>query len=137
MRIRSSLAASFLLALVTAPGCLEGDPNPLANEDAGTRTSSSGQPAPVPTVTPSGQCSGDGTQAVNLPFRNNFTDRSVRLFWVNQRCTEIAYAVLAPGVSTVQQTYIAHVWRVRDASTGALYEEFIPTTTAPPEVAVP
>jgi len=127
-----------LLAFASLTACLEGDPNPLAEQNGGsTAAGSSGQASPTPTVQPSGACSQNSTQAVNLPFRNNFSDRSVRLYWVNYQCGESDYGVIGPGQSRVQQTYVGHPWRVRDLSTGALYKEFVPTTTAPPEVSVP
>ncbi|MBX3204640.1 MAG: hypothetical protein KF764_06195 [Labilithrix sp.] len=133
-RRSSSFAAraSFVAALLVA-GCLEGDPNPTSEGSSGT----SGQPAPAPTVEPSGACSQNGAQAVNLPFRNAFRDRSVRLVWVDYGCNEVGAGELGPGETRVQQTYVTHPWRVRDAVTNALYKEYVPTTTAPPEVVVP
>lgn len=136
------LALGVSLALV---GCLEGDPNPTSSQGAsgtGSSTSSGGNSssssgAPVPTVQPGAACSVQSTQAVNLPFRNAFEDRSVQIFWVDYQCRESLYRVLAPGETHVQTTYVSHPWRVRDAVTGALYKEVVPTTTAPPEVVVP
>lgn len=129
------VATSLLLA-----GCLEGDPNPTlepGSSGIGGPGASGTSDAPAPEVQPSGACSQNSAQAVNLPFRNAFTDRSVRLFWVDYGCKEVGYAVLGPGQTWVQQTYVTHPWRVRDASTNALYKEVVPTTTAPPEVTVP
>ena len=137
--IARPLAAATLLvlALASTSACLEGDPNPLAEQSQGSSgIGTSDQPSPSPTAEPSTACSQNSTQPVNLPFRNAFTDRSVRLFWVDYSCNEVAYKVLAPGQTHVQQTYVGHPWRVRDASTNALYKELVPTT-APPEVVVP
>lgn len=131
-------AAVVIVAVASASGCLEGDPNPLENQNPGSSgIGSSGQPSPAPTVQPSSACSQNSAQAVNLPFRNAFTDRSVRLFWVDYSCNEVGYNEIGPGKTHVQQTYVGHPWRVRDAATNALYKEFVPTTTAPPEVVVP
>ncbi len=135
-----ALAVAVLLGLASAAlaACLEGDPNPLSEQTPGSSgIASSGQPSPSPTTQPSNACSQNATQAVNLPFRNNFTDRSVRLYWVDYSCKEVAYNVLGPKQTHVQQTYVGHPWRVRDEMTNALYEEVIPTSTAPPEVVVP
>ncbi|MCW5834925.1 MAG: hypothetical protein KIS78_21165 [Labilithrix sp.] len=146
----SSAARASVLAALALAGCLDGDPNPTNEPGQGSSGASgssssggagssgaSGQPAPAPTVEPSGACSQSSAQAVNLPFRNAFTDRSVRLFWVDYGCNEVGYDVLAPGQARVQQTFVSHPWRVRDAATNALYKEYVPTTTAPPEVVVP
>lgn len=123
------------LALAMLVGCLEGDPNPTSGQ--ASSSGSSGQVPPAATIQPSSACSAASTQAVNLPFRNAFSDRTVRLFWVDTSCREIAYSAIASGQTFVQQTFVGHVWRVRDASTNALYKEVTPTTTAPPEVTVP
>ncbi len=146
-RSSSSVArASLVAALVVVAGCLDGDPNPTTDSSDGSSGASSsgasggggssgtsGQPALEPTSV----CSQNSGQAVNLPFRNAFTDRSVRLFWVDYGCNEVAYDVLEPGQARVQRTFVSHPWRVRDAATNALYKEYVPTTTAPPEVVVP
>ena len=133
--------AAIVVACPALGGCLEGDPNPLARDDDPDQSSSGGgapsQPAPAPTAQPSSASSKDGPQPVNLPFRNGFTDRSVRIFWVDYGCNEVAYNVLEPGQSHVQQTYVGQPWRVRDAATNALYREVVATSTAPPEVVVP
>ena len=143
-------ARASLVAALVLTGCLEGDPNPTTDSSEGSSGASSsgasggggssgsfGQPAPAPTLEPASVCSQESAQAVNLPFRNAFTDRSVRLFWVDYGCNEVAYDVLGPGQARVQRTFLTHPWRVRDAATNALYKEYVPTTTAPPEVVVP
>ena len=136
-----SLLVRTAFALAMLSGCLEGDPNPLAREDDADQGSSGsgtpGQPAPAPTVEPSSACSTNSSQPVNLPFRNGFTDRSVRLYWVDYGCKEVAYSLVGPGQSHVQQTFVGHPWRVRDEATNALYREAVATSTAPPEVVVP
>lgn len=139
------MTRSVLLALasmsVLGAGCLDGDPNPTTqgqgSSGASGTSGTSGTPAPAQTVQPSNRCSTNSTQAVNLPFRNAFTDRAVRLWWVDQACNPVAYDVLMAGQSHVQQTYVGHVWQVRDTVTNALYKEYVPMTTAPPEVVVP
>jgi hypothetical protein len=132
---------SLLLLATMFVGCLDGDPNPTDPtqnaSSSGIGGSTSGSPSPSPTTQPSGTCSQQNAQAVNLPFRNNFADRSVKIFWVDYGCNEQAYNTIAPGGTHVQQTYVGHPWRVRDAVTNALYKEVVPSTTAPPEVTVP
>lgn len=119
------------IALVAVTGCLDGDPNPTKDQ-----ASSSGSAAAVATVQPSSACSKASNQAVNVTFHNLFTDRSVRLYWVDYTCKEIAYDVIAPGQSHVQATFATHPWRIRDAQTGALYKEYV-TDSAATDVAVP
>ena len=113
-------------SIVLSTCCLDGDPNPTEGQTS-SGVGSTGTPDAG-----SSACSKTSTQPVNLPFRNAFTDRSVRLFWVDPTCKEVPYSVLAPGQSYVQQTFVTHLWRVRDNTTHVLYKEFVPTTTAPP-----
>jgi hypothetical protein len=131
---------------VLAAACLEGDPNPVGQSgtsgtsgtpgSSGFPVGSSGSPAP-PTVQPTAACSGPGTQAVTLTFKNQTADRSIDLLWVDQQCTEVRYATLGPGASHVQPTFVGHVWRMRDTATHALYKEYVPRLALPAEVTVP
>jgi hypothetical protein len=139
-RARSAIAAAALalLSLPLVAGCLEGDPNPLKQgSSSGTITpGSSGSPAEIPTVQPSGACSQAAMLPVTLTFRNQ-TSRSVDLFWADYQCKELSYGTIGPGASHLQQTFVGHVWRLRDTATGALYKEFIPTTIGSIDVVIP
>jgi hypothetical protein len=87
-------------------------------------------------VQPSGTCSQVATLPASLTFRNQ-TSRSVDIFWADYQCKELSYGTLAPGASRLQQTFIGHVWRLRDTETGALYKEFIPRSIGTTEVVIP
>ncbi len=80
-------------------------------------------PTPTLIATPSdplgGTCSGGADQVTSIRFVNA-TDRTVQTYWVDYGCNEQPYRTLAPGASYVQMTYVAHPWRVRDATTGEL-----------------
>jgi hypothetical protein len=142
--------ASMLLVLGLLPGlatgCLEGDPNPIGQSgtsgtsgtpaSSGFTVGSSGSPTP-PTVQPGTACSGPGTQAVTLTFKNQTNNRSIELLWVDQQCTEVTYATLGPGASHVQPTFVGHVWRLRDSATRALYKEYVARLPFPTDVTVP
>ncbi len=137
-------ALLMLPALGGVAGCLEGDPNPVGQQgNSGTSgtsgfptSGSSGTPTP-PVVQPGTTCSGPGTQAVTLTFKNLTDNRSIDLFWVDQHCTEVKYAQLGPGATQVQPTFVGHPWRLRDTATGALYKEFVATLAIPSDVTVP
>jgi hypothetical protein len=140
-------ASMMLLGLgllpVLAAACLEGDPNPVGQSgtsgspgSSGFSVGSSGS-TPPPTVQPTAACSGPGTQAVTLTFKNLTADRSIELLWVDQQCTEVTYVTLGPGASHVQPTFVGHVWRMRDSATRALYKEYVPRLPLPTDVTVP
>jgi hypothetical protein len=124
--------------------CLEGDPNPVGQPNAssgspgssGFTSGSSGTPTP-PVVLPGTACSGPGTQPVTLTFKNQTSNRSLDLFWVDQHCTEVKYATLGPGISVMQPTFVGHPWRLRDTATGALYKEYVAVLPVAADVTVP
>lgn len=123
--IMRALCLSLLTLVV---GCLEGDPNavgqqgPLSGSSGTSGTSRSS--APLPVVLPNA-CSGTSSTALTLTFANQTNDTQMRVLWVNQKCTEIDYGPLGSGTTKAQPTFVGHVWRVRDASTGALYREYL------------
>jgi hypothetical protein len=134
-----SLGIALVIALPLAAGCLEGDPNPLKQgSSSGTITpGTSGSPATgIPTAQPSGTCSQGATVTATVTFHNQ-TNRSVDLFWADYQCKELDYGTIGPGASRLQQTYVGHVWRLRDTETGALYKEYIPSSKLPGEVTIP
>lgn len=124
--------AVLAVSLALIMGCLEGDPNPLAGSGtgplgssgtSGTSGSSGAQPSPV---TPSNQCSKSSSQPITLTFRNRTPDITLNIFWVDYGCSERSYGTIPPGADHVQQTFVTHPWRLRDARTGALLKEFVP-----------
>jgi hypothetical protein len=129
MRPGSKVAVAILLLPLW--GCLEGDPNPLANTTSGSSGSSatsSGNTATPTPIDPGGQCSRASQVAIDLTFRNNSADRTVNLFWVDFACRESRFATINPGESHIQHTFTLHPWRLRDAGTNALYKEFVGTS---------
>ena len=132
MRARA-LAWGALLLLPLLPGCLEGDPSPLAG-DGGAGGSDGGAtttPGAPPAVSPSGQCSKGATESIAITFRNQSPTITVDILWVDYACGEVKYGTLVPGQAPrVQLTYLTHVWHVRDARNGALYKEFTPVRGA-------
>jgi hypothetical protein len=59
-------------------------------------------------------CSTSGGAVTNITFKNNFTDRTVVTWWVDNSCVERKYATIAPGQSQTQGTFVGHPWRLRD-----------------------
>jgi hypothetical protein len=141
--LHKSLALVLLLPALVM-GCLEGDPNPVGQPNAssgspgssGFTSGSSGTPTP-PVVLPGTACSGPGNQPVTLTFKNQTSNRSLDLLWVDQHCTEVKYATLGPGGSQVQPTFVGHPWRLRDTATGALYKEYVAVLPIAADVSVP
>lgn len=137
MAARHIAVLAAVLPLVA--GCLEGDPNPTKQgATSGTITpGTSGGTSGLPTATPSGACSQGSASAVNVTFRNQTSDRSIDLYWVDYQCMEVLYSTLSPGASRLQPTFVGHPWRLRDSTTHVLYKEFIASSTLPAEVSVP
>jgi len=76
-----------------------------------------------------GVCSGNNGSSIIFQLQNQ-RDASVDLIWVNFQCGEQVYATVAPSGSANQQTYVNHVWRVRNSSNQAFLAEFILTQQA-------
>lgn len=47
------------------------------------------------------------------------------IYWVDYNCQEVYYNTLYPFQAYVQETYVTHPWRVRDAEAGQLLQEFV------------
>ena len=60
----------------------------------------------------------------------NVRTRPVSLLWIAFDGTEQPYRELAPGQQTLQPTFVAHRWLVRDAGDGTPLEGFISTRAA-------
>jgi hypothetical protein len=69
------------------------------------------------------ECSAFGEGSARLLFVNDYSNNTVRFFWVNQQCQEVLYGTLAPGEEQEQSTYGGHVWVVRDGR-GTLVREY-------------
>lgn len=84
---------------------------------------------PFPPQTPSGTCSLNSGQPLSLTFENN-SARAISVYWVDYTCTEELEASLQPCEVFKVQSFVSHAWRLRDVTTGTLYKEFVPTSTA-------
>ena len=71
-----------------------------------------------------GVCSGNSGSSIQFQLTNE-RDASVDLIWVNYQCVEQLYAQVLGGAAPVnQQTYVNHVWRVRNTADQAFLGEF-------------
>lgn len=69
------------------------------------------------------ECSASGEGHAELLFVNDYSNSTVRFYWVNPQCEEVLYGTLAPGEELEQRTYGGHVWVVRDGR-GRLVREY-------------
>ncbi|HLK37235.1 MAG TPA: hypothetical protein VKU41_10825 [Polyangiaceae bacterium] len=72
-----------------------------------------------------GVCSMNGTQSASLDLVNA-SDAGVTLMWIAQApaCSETSYGTVAPGANQSVRTYVTHVWRVVDQTSGQFVAEF-------------
>ena len=76
----------------------------------------------------SGICSTNGS---SISFGiSNARAASVDLIWVDFGCGEHGYGTILPGGNHNQQTYVNHVWRVRNHQDSAFLAEFRLTSQA-------
>jgi hypothetical protein len=76
--------------------------------------------------------------AVTITFKNN-TAGPVSTYWVNPSCTQMYYQTINAGQSTMQATFVGHVWRIREGAqnaTGNVVKEFAPQAADAPAVTV-
>ncbi len=59
------------------------------------------------------RCSRTGDVAATLTFVNR-TNRTVDVYWIDYECKEQLWFTLAPGQRINQDTFVTHVWLVRD-----------------------
>lgn len=128
----ASAAIAHVLALASA-GCLEGDPNPFAGGGDGGTTSGD----VLSVVEPGALCAKTSVQKISLRFTNRTPSTTVKLMWVDFSCREVQFGTIAPGQSQEVQTFLSHPWRLRDATTNALYKEFVPSSFSVTEVSLP
>jgi hypothetical protein len=96
----------------------------------------SGAPAGAPVPADLQTCSPHTAGArARLAVTNQRAD-PVDLIWLSFDCREKRYARIPPGGQSIQETYDGHLWRVRDAATGALLLEAQATAGSPGEVLV-
>lgn len=80
-------------------------------------------------------CSVESTVATTITF-TNLRNRPVSILWVNPKCQEVFYQTLQPGASYTQSTFVAQLWRVRDAQSRELLDELSPASAEPAHAAV-
>jgi hypothetical protein len=61
-------------------------------------------------------------EAQVLTFANN-SPNSVAVWWVNQSCREVLYYDLATNTDRTQNTFVTHVWRIRDPNSQAVIRD--------------
>ena len=76
-----------------------------------------------------GGCSPNGSQMASFAL-TNMRAASVDVYWVDFNCSEVLYLTVMPNGTQQQQTYVDHVWRVRDHGNQAFLAEFILTQPA-------
>ena len=64
-----------------------------------------------------------------ISFSNNSTNNSVAIYWVDFDGNERYYTTLNPRASYVQDTYIGHVWNVRNTSDSTLLATIVSNST--------
>ncbi len=70
-----------------------------------------------------GVCSGNSGNTVNFQLQND-RDAAVDLIWVNYQCGEQKYGTVPAGGNRTQQTYINHVWRIRNTQDQAFIAQY-------------
>ena len=114
----------------SADGADDADVSDVAAADLGSAGG-------CPIVAPGTKCSEDGFKAMGVNFTNHCS-APVKIYWLDQSCSEKLYHDVAPGASQVQSTFAKHIWRIRDAGTGELLKEYtVPLNGALQEVSVP
>jgi VHL beta domain len=119
----------YLLALALAlptSACLEGDPNPYAEQSGGGGSATAAAPT---AISPGNSCSQSTTAQVSLSL-NNLSAYNLRVFWVDYGCQDVDYGSLAPGQTFTTSTLATHPWRLREATSNALVFEYV-TGTSP------
>lgn len=76
----------------------------------------------------SGACSSSNNTGASIELElQNDRDASVDLLWVSYQCDEVFYHTVTPTNNVMQQTYVNHVWRVRDTASQTFLAEFVLT----------
>jgi hypothetical protein len=74
-------------------------------------------------VTPS-TCSPNGTQVpAVLRIDTQCTARQLTISWVDYGCEEVVYGDLVNGRVSTQNTFVGHIWRLRDKATHELVQQ--------------
>jgi len=79
-----------------------------------------------------GLCSPSSSTSIDFQTVDD-RDASIDLDWVSFQtsgCNDVFYQTIPSGFSGVQQTYVGHVWRVRDHASQSLLGEFRLTQAA-------
>lgn len=73
------------------------------------------------------RCSPASTVASEIVFVNK-TARAISTYWYNFGCDEIFYQTVQPSSSYTQQTWVGHIWVVRDTASGKVLRDGIVAT---------
>ncbi len=109
-------------SLLLASACLEGDPNPYAQQSM-----SSGGTSGSMSLTPGTACSQMTSAAVSLSL-NNRSPYVLRVLWVDYACQEVDYGTLPPNQTFTTSTLATHPWRLREQNSNALVFEYVTGT---------
>jgi hypothetical protein len=120
-----------LAALAFSARSLPLFPSPTATptSTATPTATPSATPTPIPptdtptaTITATPLASVDGGMSATLAL-SNLSKRNVEVYWINFEGEEEFYKRLSPGQAYDQETFIGHIWRVRDEASGEIVEE--------------
>ncbi len=73
-------------------------------------------------------CSAVGDGPVTATFLNKYSDRTLKLSWLDPACKEVDLDQIKPREGVAENTYVGHVFRLRRADTGAVVETVGPVT---------
>jgi alpha-glucosidase len=126
----------FLILVALAALAFSARSLPLFPSPTSTPTSTatptatpSATPTPIPptdtptaTITATPLVSVDGGMSATLAL-SNLSNRNIQVFWINFEGEEELYKRLSPGQAYDQETFVGHIWRVRDEASGEIVEE--------------
>ena len=104
--------------------------------DAATTVEDGSAGPTCPQIAAGSQCSVTTGAGVTLNIKNTCSN-PVDVYWVDYQCGEKKYLTIQSGTTQAQGTYVGHVWRVRDAASGALVAEIQAPTGTTVDVSVP
>jgi hypothetical protein len=104
-------------------------PTSIPTSTATPTATPSATPTPVPptatptaTITATPLVSVDGGMSAILAL-SNLSKRNVEVYWINFEGEEELYKRLSPGQAYDQETFVGHIWRVRDEASGEIVDE--------------
>ena len=72
-------------------------------------------------------------KSINVTFANN-SGRAVNVFWIDGQGHEKLYHTLPSNARYTQQTFVGHIWNVRDAASGRLLINYTAVDSSGPVV---